>query len=78
MIGMDVFKKATDEQLNRMGQMLEEGSKMQAKWVETTTQSLDESGAFAKSSIKYVTELSAEWQKLSMDSARKALELFAK
>ena len=76
--GMDVFKKATDEQLNRIGQLLDESSKMQAKWVEASSQSMEETSAFAKTSIKYVNDLSAEWQRISMESTRKAMEFFAR
>ena len=76
--GMDVFKKASDESLNRMGQMLDEASKMQAKFFEASTQSLGESSELAKTSIKYVTELSAEWSRLSMESAKKAMGMFSR
>jgi len=76
--GTDVFKKASDESLNRFGQLLDEGAKMQAKFLEASTQSIDESSALAKSSIKYVTELSAEWRRLSLESTRKAMEFFAR
>ena len=75
--GMDVFKKATDESLNRMGQLLDEASKMQAKFFGASTQSIDGSSEFAKTSIKYVTDLSTEWTRISMESAKKAMEMFA-
>jgi hypothetical protein len=76
--GADVFKKASDESLNRIGQMLDEASKMQAKFFEASTQSMQESSELAKTSIKYVTELSNEWSRVSMESAKKAMELFAR
>ena len=76
--GTDVFKKATDESLNRIGQMLDEATKMQAKFFEASTQSIDESSELAKTSIKYVTELSTEWRRISLESTRKAMELFAR
>ncbi len=74
----EIFKKATDASLNRMGQMLNEATKLQAKLLAASTQSIDESSEFAKTSIKYVTELSTEWQRMSMESAKKAMELFAR
>lgn len=60
------------------GQLLEEGSKLQAKWFEASTHQLDESAELAKTSLKYVNEVSAEWRRISMDSTRKAFDLFAR
>lgn len=60
------------------GQLLEESSRLQAKWVEASTGSMDESAELAKTSLKYVSELSAEWRRISLDSTRKAFELFAR
>jgi len=51
---------------------------MQAKFFEASTQSIDESSELAKTSIKYVTELSTEWRRISLESTRKAMELFAR
>ncbi len=76
--GTDVFKKASDESLNRIGQMLDEATKMQAKFFAASTQSMDESAELAKTSVKYVTELSNEWRRVSLESAKKAMELFAR
>ena len=76
--GTDVFKKATDESLNRIGQLLDDATKMQAKFFEASTQSIDESSELAKTSIKYVTGLSAEWRRISLESTKKAIELFAR
>ena len=76
--GMDAFKKASDEQLVRLGQLLEEASKFQARWFEASTQSIDQSTELAKSSIKYVNDLSTEWRKMSLDGGKKAMEFFAR
>ena len=76
--GMDAFRKASDEQLNRLGQMLDEGAKMQAKWFEASSTSVNESGELAKTSINYFNDLSSEWRRISMDSTRKAVEFFAR
>lgn len=76
--GTEVFKKATDESLNRMGQMLDEATKLQAKFIEASTQSFEEGSEFAKTSVKYVTELSNEWRRISLESTKKAMELFAR
>ena len=74
--GMDVFKKATEEQLNRIGQMLDEAAKLQARWFATSTQSIDESSELAKTSIKYFNDLSTEWQRLSVEGSKKAMAFF--
>src|SRR5258708_6829267 len=76
--GIDAFKKASDEQLNRLGQMLDEAGKMQARWFEASNQSIDDSRELAKSSLKYFNDLSTEWTRLSMDGSKKALEFFAR
>jgi hypothetical protein len=76
--GIDAFKKASDEQLNRLGQMLDEASKLQARWFEASTQSIEDSSVLAKSSIKYFSDLSNEWRKLSMEGSKKAMEMFSR
>jgi hypothetical protein len=76
--GTDVFKKATDESLNRIAQMLDDATKMQAKFFEASTASIEESSELAKTSVKYVTELSNEWRRISLESTKKAMELFAR
>ena len=76
--GLDVFKKATDEQLNRLGQMLDEAAKMQTRWFEATTKSIDESSELAKTSVEYFSDLSSQWRRLSLDGGKKAMELFAR
>ena len=76
--GMDAFKKATDEQLNRLGQMLDEAAKMQTRWFDATNQSINDSSELAKSSVKYFNDLSAEWRQLSLDGSKKAMEFFAR
>ncbi len=76
--GMDVFKKASDEQLNRLGQMLDEAAKMQTKWFEATNQSINDSSELAKNSVKYFSDLSAEWRQLTLDGSKKAMEFFGR
>ena len=76
--GMDVFKKATDEQLNRLGQMLDEAAKMQTRWFDATNQSINDSSELAKSSVKYFSDLSDERRQLSLDGSKKAMEFFAR
>ena len=75
--GMDSFKRATDEQLSRLTQMLDEAAKLQTRWFESTTQSANESGELVKSSIKYFNELSTEWRRISLEGTKKAIELIA-
>ena len=76
--GADAFKKATDEQLTRLGQMLDEAAKMQARWFEASNQSIEETGDLAKKSIKYFNDLSNEWRRISVESAKKTMEFFAR
>lgn len=76
--GVAVFKKASDEQLLRLGQMLNEASKMQARWFEASTQSIADSAELAKSSMKYFNDLTTEWRQVSVDGTKKAMELFGR
>jgi len=75
--GTEVFKKATDASLNQMALMLDEGARLQAKLVAAGAESFEGSTELAKTSTKYVTELSAEWARLSIESTRKAMAMFS-
>lgn len=61
---------------NPFEQLVDQATAMQAKLFETSAHALDESNAFAKTSFKYMTELSAEWSKAGVEASRKAMELF--
>lgn len=55
---------------NPFEQWMEQALEVQASFFET-------SSTLAKSSFKYATELTAEWNKAGVEASRKAMELFA-
>jgi len=73
-----VFKKATDEQLQKLEQMFSEGAKLQEKWIEQSQQAIDEMSKLMKSSIQYTADLTAELRRVSLESTRQAIETFAR
>ncbi len=73
-----VFKKATDEQLQRLEQMFAEGTKLQEKWLEQSQQAIDEMSKLWKSSIQYGADLTAELRRVSLESTKQAFETFAR
>ncbi len=72
------FKKAGDEQLQRLEQMFAESSKLQDKWLEQSQQAIDEMGKMMKSSMQYAADLSAELRRVSIESTKQALETFVR
>ncbi len=58
--------------------MLDGATKLQAKFFEAGTGSIDESSELAKTSLKYATELSTEWRRIWLESTQKAMNLFAR
>src|SRR5262245_12569684 len=69
------FKKAAGEQLERLGQVMDEAAKLQAQWVEQSLQSVDGAGELFKAAVKYWVDLSAEARKLTLEAGRRALEM---
>ena len=61
---------------NPFEQWVDQATGMQAKLFENGVHAIEESAALAKTSFKYVSELSAEWNKAGLEASRKAMELF--
>lgn len=76
--GADVFKRMVDEQVKRAGQLFEEAARIQGKWVEFSNQQLEEFSGLARAGVNSANSLMSDWQKLSMESAKKTMELFGR
>ena len=72
------FKKASDEQLNRLEQMFSESTKLQEQWMTQSQQAIDEMSKMMKSSIQYAADLSAELRRVSLETTKQAFETFAR
>ena len=72
------FKKAAEEQVARMGLMLDEAAKLEARLVDYGISAIDEAASMWKGSMRYATELTTEWRKLSLEAARRTTELLTR
>jgi hypothetical protein len=73
----ELFKKMMDEQISRTSAMFDEVAKLESKGVEQTRHAIEEATKLTEESIKYVTQLSADWRKMSLDAFRKTAELWS-
>lgn len=76
--GMEFWKKAVEDQNQRVGQMFDEAAKAHAKWIEFGNNQLDEMTELAKTGFNYVNELAADWRKLSLENTKKAFDFYAR
>ena len=72
---LDIWTKATQEQLARMDKMTEQVQSMQGQAVERTKEAIDETARLMKESVAYATALSNEWPKVSLEATKKATEM---
>jgi hypothetical protein len=74
--GNETVRKMMDEQAARMTQMFDELGRAHSKWIEYGNTQIDEMNELMKTQFNYVNDLAAGWRKLSLDTARKAMETF--
>ncbi len=72
------FGKLTQEQLSRMGAMLEEAQKLESRMFEYGATAVDEYASLMKGTLRYAGELTNEWRRMSLESAKRAAELFTR
>lgn len=72
---LEIWTKATQEQLARMDKMAEQVQSMQGQAVERTKEAIDETARIMKESVAYATALSNEWRKVSLEATKKATEM---
>jgi predicted transcriptional regulator len=72
---LEIWTKATQEQLARMDKMAEQVQSMQGQAVERTKEAIDETARLMKESVAYATALSNEWRKVSLEATKKATEM---
>lgn len=61
---MNFWKKASDDQLQRMQTMGDEWAKLEGKGFEQWSIAVDEMAKLTKESLAYTGQLAAEWRKL--------------
>jgi hypothetical protein len=76
--GVEQWKKAMDDQNVRLNTMFDELGKAHAKWIEYGNTQIDEMGELMKTQFNYVNELATSARKLSVESTKKAMELFVR
>lgn len=72
----ETFRKMTEEQATRMNAAFEESRKLEQKWVEQATASVEEASRLWMGGVTYATQLSAEWRRLASEATRRGLDLF--
>lgn len=76
--GVEQWKKAMDDQNVRLNTMFDELGKAHAKWIEYGNTQIDEMSELMKTQFNYVNELATSARKLSVESTKKAMELFVR
>jgi hypothetical protein len=69
------FTKLVTEQGARVESALSECGRLQQKGAEQTKQAVQEWARLTQASVSYGVELGEQWQKLSLEAARRAFEL---
>jgi hypothetical protein len=72
----NAWKKMMDDQLVRMELAFGEAARMQEQGLEQSRAAVDEMAKLTKDSINYFGQLQREWQKLTLDAAKKSADLF--
>jgi hypothetical protein len=69
------FKKAADEQLERLNAAMDEAAKLQEKWVAQSLKQVDDAQELFKAGIKYWSDLSADVRKMTVEATKRAVEM---
>jgi hypothetical protein len=69
------FKKAADDQLERLGAAMDEAAKLQEKWVAQSLKNVDDAHELFKAGIKYWADLSVDVRKMTMEATKRAVEM---
>lgn len=70
---LELWTKATQEQLARMGEMQKHFETLNEQQTERTREAIDETARLMKASFDYATKLGGEWRKISLDLANQAV-----
>ena len=73
--GLDAWRQAVETHLERMGTLQGEVTRAQSAGAEQARVAIDESARLLRESLAYTMQLSTEWQRQSLDAARRAVEL---
>lgn len=70
---LELWTKATQEQLGRMGEMAKHLDTLGEQQTERTREAIDETARLMKASLEYATKLGGEWRKISLDLANQGV-----
>jgi len=75
MPGAAAWASMIEAQNERFEQMLSEMERMEKERHERMLSSLDDMTQLIKSGVEYQTQLTSQWRQMSLDAARKSVEL---
>ena len=73
----DAWKKMMGDHVTRVEQAYAETARLQAQGLEQSQKAVDDLAKLSRDSIQYAFQLSAEWQKLTIEATRKTAALWA-
>lgn len=76
MPGADFLRKMVEEQTTRMTHLFDEAAKWQHQWSDYGATQIGELSGLMKAQFKYANDMASDWRKMSLDSAKKTMELF--
>jgi len=72
---VDAWKKMFDAHMSRLEQLDRQLGEMQSQGQTKVVETIDESAKLMKEGFEYTQQLSAEWRKLMMESAKQSMSL---
>ena len=72
---MNGWKKIVEDTMVRMPTVFEELAKLEQRGFEQARVAIAESARLANASLDFAMQLSAEWRKMTLDTARRAADL---
>ncbi|MEI8257435.1 MAG: hypothetical protein WCJ30_17310 [Deltaproteobacteria bacterium] len=74
--GMDMFRKAGEAQMARVQAFYDSAAQWETRGAEQSRGAIDESARLMHETMKYASQMTAEWRKLSLDAVRNAMQMF--
>jgi hypothetical protein len=69
------WRKMVDEQLSRLSSGLDEAARMEARSADQARAAIEELARLAKESLTWSAQMTAEWRRLTLEGARRAVDL---
>jgi hypothetical protein len=71
-----IWKRLVEDQVKRAETVTAEINRLESLGLESARSVVDEAAKISRESFTYFGELSAEWRKITLESTRRAAELF--